>query len=88
MQLQRISKILVQFSAWSAEAKSAREFLTRVSSANTRKSNPQCQVEAVLRSAGCPASDAASSAILQPLFPTLIFSPFSFSKFSTIISYK
>ncbi len=45
MKLKQISRILVQFSPWTGEARSAREFLARVTSAPARASNPDCKVE-------------------------------------------
>lgn len=45
MKLKQISRILVQFSPWTGEARSAREFLARVTSAPAHASNPDCKVE-------------------------------------------
>lgn len=44
MQLKQISRILVQFSPWTGEARSAREFIARVTSDAARASNPECSV--------------------------------------------
>jgi len=49
MQLKQISRILVQFSPYTGQARSAREFLARVTSAPAKATNPDCQVEAKVR---------------------------------------
>ncbi|PSC69249.1 39S ribosomal mitochondrial [Micractinium conductrix] len=54
MQLKQISRILVQFSPYTGQARSAREFLARVTSAPAQASNPECQVQARVRVKGDP----------------------------------
>ena len=49
MQLKQISRILVQFSPYTGQARSAREFLARVTSSPAQKTNPDCQVQARVR---------------------------------------
>ena len=45
MQLKQISRILVQFSPWTGEARSAREFVKQITSDGARASNPDCKVD-------------------------------------------
>ncbi|KAI3431802.1 hypothetical protein D9Q98_010555 [Chlorella vulgaris] len=54
MQLKQISRILVQFSPYTGQARSAREFLARVSSRPAQASNPECTVQTNLRVKGDP----------------------------------
>lgn len=49
MHLKQISRIVVRFSPWTGEARSAREFLARVTSAPARASNPDCKVDTKIR---------------------------------------
>lgn len=49
MQLKQISRILVQFSPYTGQARSAREFLARVTSRAAQASNPDCTVQARVR---------------------------------------
>lgn len=49
MQLKQISRILVQFSPYTGQARSAREFLARVTSRPAQATNPDCQVQARVR---------------------------------------
>jgi hypothetical protein len=50
----QISRILVQFSPYTGQARSAREFLARVTSQPARQSNPDCEVQARVRVKGDP----------------------------------
>ncbi|KAL4439865.1 hypothetical protein ABPG75_002866 [Micractinium tetrahymenae] len=54
MQLKQISRILVQFSPYTGQARSAREFLARVTSRPAQATNPDCQVLARVRVKGEP----------------------------------
>lgn len=54
MHLKQLSRVLVQFSPWTGTARSAREFLARVSSVPAQKSNPECKVESKVRVKGDP----------------------------------
>lgn len=49
MQLKGLSRVLVQFSPWNGQARSAREFLARVTSGPAVATNPDCKVEYRLR---------------------------------------
>lgn len=49
MPLSRIAKVVVRFSPLTPEARSAREFLARISSGKARASNPQCEIVTSLR---------------------------------------
>jgi large subunit ribosomal protein L53 len=49
MQLKQIARIVVRFSPWEGDARSAREFLARITSASARASNPECKVEHQVR---------------------------------------
>eukprot|EP00887_Chlorella_sp_A99_P000468 scaffold17.g468.t1 len=54
MQLKQISRVLVQFSPLQGNARSAREFLARVTSKPAAASNPDCTVETRVRVKGEP----------------------------------
>lgn len=45
MQLKQLSKVVVRFSPWQENARSAREFLSRCLSPSASKSNPDCKVQ-------------------------------------------
>lgn len=52
MQLKQISRILVQFSPYTGQARSAREFLARVTSTPAQLTNPDCQIKTRVRVKG------------------------------------
>ncbi len=52
MSLARVTRIVVRFSPWSTECRSARDFLARIASAQA--TNPECQITTQLRLSGRP----------------------------------
>ncbi|KAI7839748.1 hypothetical protein COHA_006552 [Chlorella ohadii] len=54
MQLKQINRILVQFSPYTGNARSAREFITRITSRKAQESNADCKIETRVRVKGEP----------------------------------
>ena len=50
--LKQLKRVLVQFSPWSREGRSAREFLSRLQAAKAQASNPDCKIESRIRVKG------------------------------------
>ena len=50
--LKQLTRVLVQFSPWSREGRSAREFLSRLQAAKAQASNPDCKIESRIRVKG------------------------------------
>ena len=59
--LKQLTRVLVQFSPWSREGRSAREFLSRLQAAKAQASNPDCKIESRIRVKG-----DATSCFRQP----------------------
>lgn len=49
MNLGQLSRVVVQFSPWTGNARSAREFLSRVTSRRATESNPSCEIKSFVR---------------------------------------
>lgn len=54
MQLKQLARVVVRFSPWQENGRSAREFLSRCQSPAAIASNPDCKVEVVVRVEGDP----------------------------------
>lgn len=52
MVLKHLSKVVVQFSPFSGNSRSAREFLARVTAPKAQASNPDCTVDGRVRAKG------------------------------------
>lgn len=54
MVLKQLSRVVVQFSPWSRDGKSAREFLSRIQAVKAQASNPDCKIVSRVRVEGEP----------------------------------
>lgn len=52
MVLKQLSRVVVQFSPWSRDGKSAREFLSRIQAVKAQASNPDCKIVPRMRVEG------------------------------------
>ena len=50
--LKQLQRVLVQFSPWTGEGRSAREFLSRLQTVKAQASNPDCKIESRIRVKG------------------------------------
>ena len=62
--LKQLQRVLVQFSPWSGEGRSAREFLSRLQSPKAQASNPDCKIETRIRVKGLHVHYLATSTLL------------------------